>query len=152
MSRALPFPAPAGEAELREWAGEYFSRRLDRARPLWEIVVLELGDGRWAMVSKTHHCMVDGVGSVDIGQTILDPQPDTARRATDDRPHRHKPPAAARPRSLGRQLAQVPVEAGVRLSASGPVPRARPRTSSAPASTSSLTPAAGGRRCVTPAP
>ena len=113
--RPAALPAPAGEAELREWAGEYFSRRLDRARPLWEIVVLELGDGRWAMVSKTHHCMVDGVGSVDIGQTIFDPQPNTERRATDDRPHPHKPPAAPRPRSLGRQLAHRPVEAGVRL-------------------------------------
>jgi diacylglycerol O-acyltransferase / wax synthase len=72
---AAALPAPAGEAELREWAGEYFSQRLDRARPLWEIVVLELADGRWAMVSKTHHCMVDGVGSVDIGHILLDPEP-----------------------------------------------------------------------------
>ncbi len=80
---AAALPAPAGETELREWAGEYFSQRLDRARPLWEIVVLELADGRWAMVSKTHHCMVDGVGSVDIGHTLLDPEPQPRRR---DRP------------------------------------------------------------------
>ena len=74
--RQAGLPAPAGERELREWAGDYFSSRLDRARPLWEIVLLRLGDGRWAMVSKTHHCMVDGVGSVDIGQALLDTDPD----------------------------------------------------------------------------
>ena len=42
-------------------------------------------DGRWAMVTKTHHCMVDGVGSVDIGQTILDPEPDSERPAARER-------------------------------------------------------------------
>jgi diacylglycerol O-acyltransferase / wax synthase len=67
-----PLPDPAGERELREWAEDYYSRRLDRTRPLWEVAVSELADGRWAMTTKTHHCMVDGVGSVDIAQTILD--------------------------------------------------------------------------------
>ena len=67
-----PLPDPAGEDELREWAADYYSRRLDRTRPLWEVAVSELADGRWAMTTKTHHCMVDGVGSVDIAQTILD--------------------------------------------------------------------------------
>ena len=71
-------PGAAGVDELREWAGEYFSGRLDRRRPLWEMAVLELADGRWAMVNKTHHCMVDGVGSVDIVQSLLDASPDAA--------------------------------------------------------------------------
>jgi diacylglycerol O-acyltransferase / wax synthase len=65
-------PDPAGVRELREWAADYYSRRLDRTRPLWEVAVSELADGRWAMTTKTHHCMVDGIGSVDIAQTILD--------------------------------------------------------------------------------
>ena len=71
-------PAPATEAELLAWAGEYFSIRLTRDRPLWEIVSTELADGRWALISKTHHCMVDGVGSIDIVQTILDIEPEPA--------------------------------------------------------------------------
>jgi WS/DGAT/MGAT family acyltransferase len=66
---------PAGEAELLRWAEDFYSRRLDRTRPLWEIAVCRLGDGRWAMVTKTHHCMVDGVGSVDIGQVLLETDP-----------------------------------------------------------------------------
>ncbi len=68
--------APGGEAELLDWAGEYFSHRLDRRRPLWELVVLEgLEGGRWALASKTHHCMVDGVGSVDVSHLMLDTEP-----------------------------------------------------------------------------
>jgi WS/DGAT/MGAT family acyltransferase len=73
--RRAKLPAPCGEHELLEWAGEYYSRRLDRSRPLWEVVVLELADGRWAMVTKTHHCMVDGVGSVGLAQKMLDADP-----------------------------------------------------------------------------
>ena len=70
-------PAPGGEAELLDWAGEFFSERLDRTRPLWEMVVLQgLSGGRWALATKTHHCMVDGVGSVDVGQLILDATPE----------------------------------------------------------------------------
>jgi WS/DGAT/MGAT family acyltransferase len=72
-------PAPGGERELCEWAGEFFSHRLDRTRPLWEMVLLEgLADGRWAIASKTHHSMVDGVGSVGVVQLILDASPDDA--------------------------------------------------------------------------
>ena len=61
-------PAPGGEAELHEWLGDFWSHRLDRHRPLWEMTLLDgLEGGRWALVTKTHHCLVDGVGSVDIG-------------------------------------------------------------------------------------
>ena len=77
--RVAGLPAPGGVDELMEWAGEYYSQRLDRSKPLWEIVVLELADGRWALVTKTHHCMIDGVGSVDMATTLLDTEPD--RRA-----------------------------------------------------------------------
>jgi WS/DGAT/MGAT family acyltransferase len=66
-------PAPGGWEQLLEWAGDYFSIRLDRHRPLWEITVVHgLGDGHWALVTKTHHCMVDGVGSVDASSLLFD--------------------------------------------------------------------------------
>jgi diacylglycerol O-acyltransferase / wax synthase len=89
-------PAPGGEAELREWLGEFWSHRLDRRRPLWEITLLDgLEDGRWALASKTHHCLVDGVGSLDIVHVLLDvspqappvqplPLPDGDERAQED--------------------------------------------------------------------
>ena len=77
--RRAALPAPGGEAELCEWAAEFWSHRLDRGLPLWEIVLLEgLEGGRWALVSKTHHCMVDGVGSVDVAHLLLDATPDAA--------------------------------------------------------------------------
>ncbi len=70
-------PAPGGEAELHEWLGDFWSHRLDRHRPLWEMTLLDgLENGRWALVTKTHHCLVDGVGSVDIGYVLLDASPD----------------------------------------------------------------------------
>jgi len=66
-------PAPGGYEELQEWASGFFSQRLDRHRPLWEMAMVEgLADGRWALAHKTHHCMVDGVGSVDVGHLLLD--------------------------------------------------------------------------------
>ncbi|HET8975819.1 MAG TPA: wax ester/triacylglycerol synthase family O-acyltransferase [Solirubrobacterales bacterium] len=69
-------PAPGGRRELVGWAGDFYSQRLDRTRPLWELAIVTLADGRWAIATKTHHCMVDGVGSVDIGTTLLDTQPE----------------------------------------------------------------------------
>jgi diacylglycerol O-acyltransferase len=72
-------PAPGGEAELHEWLGDFWSHRLDRHRPLWEMTLLGgLEKGRWALVTKTHHCLVDGVGSLDIGNALLDASPEEA--------------------------------------------------------------------------
>ena len=69
-------PAPGGYEELQEWASGFFSQRLDRHRPLWEMAMVEgLADGRWALAHKTHHSMVDGVGSVDVGHLLLDATP-----------------------------------------------------------------------------
>jgi diacylglycerol O-acyltransferase len=72
-------PRPGRDRELWEWTGEFFSHPLDRSKPLWEMVLLEgLAHGRWALASKIHHCLVDGVGSVGIMDVTLDPSPDPA--------------------------------------------------------------------------
>ena len=87
--RRAVLPAPGGEAELMEWVADFYSHRLDRSRPLWETVLLEgLEHGRWALATKTHHCLVDGVGSVDVGYVLLDGEaaPETAA-------HPHRAPA-----------------------------------------------------------
>ena len=66
-------PAPGGHAELMEWLAAWWSQRLDRRRPLWEMVVLEGMEGdSFGLVTKTHHCMVDGVGSMDVAAVMLD--------------------------------------------------------------------------------
>ena len=75
--RHSALPAPGGEAELRRLVGRIMSQRLDRARPLWELWLVEgLEDGRWAVVSKVHHAMVDGVSSVELLTLLLDVVPD----------------------------------------------------------------------------
>jgi diacylglycerol O-acyltransferase / wax synthase len=74
--RRAALPAPGGEAELCEWLGDFWSQRLQRNRPLWEVILLEgLEGGRWALATKTHHALVDGVGSIDAGSMMLDTEP-----------------------------------------------------------------------------
>jgi WS/DGAT/MGAT family acyltransferase len=71
--RRSALPKPGTEEQLKELTARVQSRRLDRNRPLWEIYVVEgLADGRIAIITKTHHAMVDGVAAVDIGAVILD--------------------------------------------------------------------------------
>jgi diacylglycerol O-acyltransferase / wax synthase len=84
--RRAALPAPGGDAEIADWLGDFWSHRLDRSRPLWEMTLVEgLRDGRWMLATKTHHAMVDGVGSVDIGHILLhvDPHP-PPREARED--------------------------------------------------------------------
>lgn len=73
----VTLPPPGGDKELFEWMSDFYSHRLDRTRPLWEMAFLEgLAEGRWAVVSKIHHCLVDGVGGIDVGQLMLDTSPE----------------------------------------------------------------------------
>jgi len=70
--RHTALPAPGGYEQLRNLTGRLMSQLLDRTKPLWEIWFVEgLADGRWAAISKVHHCMVDGVAGVDLLAVIL---------------------------------------------------------------------------------
>jgi WS/DGAT/MGAT family acyltransferase len=71
--RHTALPRPGGDQELRRLVGRIMAQQLDRARPLWEMWMVEgLADDRWAIVSKVHHCMVDGVSGTDLLGLILD--------------------------------------------------------------------------------
>ena len=98
--RRTALPTPGGEAELRTLVGRVMSQPLDRSKPLWEIWVVEgLEDGRWAMVAKTHHAMVDGIAGTDLLAVIMDLSPDgraTGGHAVDPRP-RPRPEGSWRP-------------------------------------------------------
>ena len=75
--RRVALPAPGGDAELCELAGQILSERLDRGRPLWQLTVVEgLAGGRSAIVAKMHHALVDGLAAVDVSTVILDPTPE----------------------------------------------------------------------------
>ncbi len=74
--RHTALPAPGNEGQLRNLVGRIMAQQLDRNRPLWEMWMVEgLPDGRWAIVSKVHHCMVDGVSGSDLLGLILDATP-----------------------------------------------------------------------------
>jgi len=74
--RRTALPEPGGDRELAALMGRVMSQRLDRSRPLWEYWLVEgLAGGRWALISKVHHCMVDGVSGTDLYRVVLDAGP-----------------------------------------------------------------------------
>lgn len=79
-------PSPGGDAAMRALAGELLGPPLDRAKPLWELTLVDgFADERFAIVYKTHHAMADGISAVDIGMLLFDVEPRT------------EPPPAAEP-------------------------------------------------------
>ena len=75
--RRSALPRPGTDEQLAELVGRIMSRPLDRARPLWELYLVEgLENNRFALLTKTHHAMVDGIRAVDLGEVILDPTPE----------------------------------------------------------------------------
>jgi WS/DGAT/MGAT family acyltransferase len=71
--RQTALPAPGSEEQLRNLAARIFSQQLDRSKPLWELWLVEgLHDGRFAIVGKSHHALVDGVSGVDITTVLFD--------------------------------------------------------------------------------
>ena len=73
--RTTALPEPGSEEQLRNLAGRVFSQRLDRDKPLWELWIVDGLEGdRFAVLSKTHHALVDGVSGVDIASVLFDTQ------------------------------------------------------------------------------
>jgi diacylglycerol O-acyltransferase len=90
--RHTHLPRPGDARQLKRMAGRLMSQELDRGKPLWEMWVVEgLEDDRFAIVTKAHHCMIDGVGSVELTSSVMRPTPDPD-------PRLHEPPPAWMPR------------------------------------------------------
>jgi diacylglycerol O-acyltransferase len=78
--RHTGLPPPGSDVQLRNLVGRIMSQSLDRAKPLWEMWVVEgLEGGYWALISKSHHAMVDGVSGTDLLAVLLDTGPDPVR-------------------------------------------------------------------------
>ncbi|HEX8855929.1 MAG TPA: wax ester/triacylglycerol synthase family O-acyltransferase [Thermoleophilaceae bacterium] len=74
--RHTALPSPGSLDQLRQLAGRIFSQRLDREKPLWEIWLAQgLTENRWALITKTHHAMIDGVAGVDLASVLFDLDP-----------------------------------------------------------------------------
>jgi diacylglycerol O-acyltransferase len=77
--RHTALPEPGDADKLRRTAARIFAQRLDRNKPLWEIWMVEgLSENRWALLSKVHHCMVDGVSATDMMTVMFDDTPTEA--------------------------------------------------------------------------
>jgi len=96
--RHTALPSPGGDEQLKRLCGRIFSQALDRSRPLWELWLVEgLADDRFAVLSKTHHALVDGISGVDIATVLFDTAPDPAGVAPE-------PERTPRPLPSGAQL------------------------------------------------
>jgi diacylglycerol O-acyltransferase len=90
--RHTAVPSPGSDEQLRNLAGRVLGQRLDMAKPLWEIWLVEgLADDRWALISKVHHCMVDGVAGSDLMQLMFDLTPDATHDEPEDWTPQHDP-------------------------------------------------------------
>src|SRR6185295_18173735 len=74
--RHSALPSPGSEDQLRRMAGRVFSQQLDRTKPLWELWLVQgLTRKRFALITKTHHALVDGASGVDIATVLFDLKP-----------------------------------------------------------------------------
>jgi WS/DGAT/MGAT family acyltransferase len=86
--REMDIQAPGTDNQLIALATRLFEGQLDRNRPLWEMTLVHgLSEGRSAVVSKVHHCLVDGVGGVEMMMVVLDVSPNPAAPPPPDSPH-----------------------------------------------------------------
>ena len=93
--RHTGLPEPGSDEQLRNLVGRVMSQQLDRSKPLWEIWMIEhLSSGRWALVTKVHHCMVDGVSAAELLSVMLDAEREPDLPPPDDWQPERQPPGA----------------------------------------------------------
>ena len=77
--RHSALPAPGEWHQLEELTARIYSQQLDRSKPLWEIWMVEgLEDDRFALITKTHHALIDGIAGVDLATVLFDISPEPA--------------------------------------------------------------------------
>jgi WS/DGAT/MGAT family acyltransferase len=115
--RHTALPQPGSEEQLRALAARIHSQRLDRAKPLWETWLVQGLEGdRFALISKSHHALVDGISGVDLMTVLFDPTPDPVLPPHGGEPWvaAHEPSAAALAVRGVRGLARLPVDLATR--------------------------------------
>jgi diacylglycerol O-acyltransferase len=117
--RRAALPAPGGRKELADYVERVHSRPLDRSKSLWEMYFIEgLEDGHVAVLSKVHHCLIDGVSGIDIATVLLDFTVEP--RAIEPEPWTPEPLPSGRDLLLDAVREQVtnPVKAGIEAASS----------------------------------
>lgn len=90
--RRSALPRPGNDEQLEEFVGRIQSRPLDRSHPLWEMYIVEgLAQHRFAIVTKTHQALVDGINALDLGHLILDESPEPEPHVRVERVPRREP-------------------------------------------------------------
>jgi len=109
--RHTSLPRPGTDEQLKNLSARVMAQPLDRKRPLWETWVVEGLEGdRFAMITKIHHCMIDGASGVDLAYIQMSPAPDVPELA-------EPPDYYPRPAPSGSELWQDEVrrQAGIPL-------------------------------------
>jgi diacylglycerol O-acyltransferase / wax synthase len=109
--RHTALPAPGSEEQLRALAGRIHSQQLDRTKPLWEVWLVQgLEENRFALISKTHHALVDGIAGVDLATVLFDAEPVPTRLPFEGEPWvPHPEPSGVALAARGvRGLARLP--------------------------------------------
>jgi len=123
--RHSALPAPGSEEQLRNITGRLFSQSLDRSKPLWEIWLVQgLERNRFALITKTHHALVDGISGVDIATVLFDvkPVPEPIEPDRDWVPRPQPSSAELAARGIG-ELAETPFKLGRRALRAASHPR-----------------------------
>ncbi|MDF2093069.1 wax ester/triacylglycerol synthase family O-acyltransferase [Knoellia sp. 3-2P3] len=160
--RRSALPRPGTDEQLQEFVARIQPRPLDRHRPLWEVYLVEgLEDGRFAIVTKSHQALVDGVHAVDIAHVIVDDDPAAEGLVTDTWRPSHEPSdielltgalvdAVRRPSEIVENvrggIVDLKAVGGRALSAAGHVVSTIARTATRPAPTSPLNASVGEAR------
>jgi diacylglycerol O-acyltransferase / wax synthase len=94
--RHTALPAPGSDEQLRNLVARIYSQQLDRHKPLWELWLVEgVHDGSWALITKTHHALIDGISGIDLATVMFDLTPVPREVEHPDRPWQpHREPAA----------------------------------------------------------
>jgi WS/DGAT/MGAT family acyltransferase len=115
--RHTALPAPGSEEQLRALVARVHSQRLDRSKPLWETWLVQgLAPNRFALISKNHHALVDGVSGVDLATVLFDmePVPQSAPHEGEPWTPQHEPSAAQLAARGVKALAKMPFEVTAR--------------------------------------
>jgi diacylglycerol O-acyltransferase / wax synthase len=110
--RHTALPKPGTDEQLKRLSARIMQQHLDRSRPLWESWVVEGLEGdRFAIISKVHHCMIDGVAGVDLIQILLSTQPDAELPETPDYIPRRTPSSLELLRDEALRRLSLPIRA-----------------------------------------